>query len=35
MELCFADVESTFDYFRATRRYLGAARVEQVDVEIA
>ncbi len=22
MELCFADVESTFDYFRATRRYL-------------
>ena len=22
MELCFAEVESTFDYFRATRRYL-------------
>jgi hypothetical protein len=22
MELCFVDVESTFDYFRATRRYL-------------
>jgi hypothetical protein len=22
MELCFADAESTFDYFRATRRYL-------------
>jgi hypothetical protein len=22
MELCFADVESTFDYFHATRRYL-------------
>ena len=22
MELCFADVESTFDYFRATRHYL-------------
>src|SRR5437667_5086830 len=22
MELCFADTESTFDYFRATRRYL-------------
>ncbi len=22
MELCFADTESTFDYFHATRRYL-------------
>jgi len=22
MELCFAESESTFDYFRATRRYL-------------
>src|SRR5438067_457944 len=26
MELAFAAVESTFDYFRATRRYLGAPR---------
>src|SRR5437899_2166817 len=26
MELAFAEVESTFDYFRATRRYLGAPR---------